>query len=374
VEQHSVPEAQVVPLPLQGTAQWLVPSQYPEQQEPVTGQVLPVAVQPPDGWQVPLGQFPVQHSLPVPQLTSFALQGVAQWLVASQKPEQQSAPEAQVAALALHTAAQWLVASQKPEQQSVPVVQASVLALHCVAQWLVASQKPEQQSAPVVQAVVLALQGEAHWLEALQKPEQQSVPVVQASVLALHCVAQWLVASQKPEQQSAPVVQAAAAAPQVGGGGGVGSLPPLPLQPLQPTENDSATSAQSERNRLEDMTPPTGLMSPGIIQILEGVGAVRIGPTRGPVCAPPIARRPGAAGAGSEAGPQPGRTRAATPRGSALRRGYGQVTPCGGVRPAYSSQSGIFGVAEWQSAQAPLAPSAAVFGATSWLMSMKSFV
>lgn len=49
---------------------------------------------------------------------------------------------------------------------------------------------------------------------------------------------------------------------------------------------------------------------------------------------------------------------------------YGQTTPHGAMVPSYSEHSGIFGVALWQSVHAPAAPSALVFGATSWFRSM----
>ncbi len=113
LEQHSPPAAQVVPLALHGVAHTLVASQKPEQQAPgAAGQAAPLAVQIAGGWQLPELQRPVQHSADAPQPVPFALHGVAQVLVASQKPEQQSALVEQVAAPAAQALAQWSVASQ----------------------------------------------------------------------------------------------------------------------------------------------------------------------------------------------------------------------------------------------------------------------
>jgi hypothetical protein len=59
-------------------------------------------------------------------------------------------------------------------------------------------------------------------------------------------------ASQKPPQQSPFTLQPVPSSWQ-GSGAGSG------LQPLHPTESESVRAAQRDRNRLEVMTPPTGV-------------------------------------------------------------------------------------------------------------------
>jgi hypothetical protein len=255
-EQQSPPAAQVSPFTEQGVAQ-TVPSQKPEQQSPATAQVKPSAVHEAGGWQVVLGvpeQRPVQHSPGVAQLEPVCVHGVAQWLVSSQSPEQQSDARVQAAGAFRHACAQWKVVSQYADVQSVAAAQTrpSAQVFPC------ATQAAPPQSTPVSVPFfqVSVQEGVEQTLPGLQYADVQSVAAVHARLFAHVLPSATQVAPPQSTAVSSPFF--APSEQVMAGGSSFGS------QPLQPAESETASSAQSERIRLEVITPPTciGMAAP----------------------------------------------------------------------------------------------------------------